>query len=533
VLWNGVAIEVTKRKRAEEALRRSQKRFALFMENIPALAFIQQPDGKMLFANRRLTNLLGLDPGEVAGHHLDQVYPADLAARFQEQDRLVMKNGPQAFEEELVLKEHRSHRQTHKFPIEQDNQPPLIGGISFDMTEMRRSEELRSRLETQLRQAQKMEAIGTLAGGIAHDFNNILAAIIGYSELSLVSLPEDHQAHWNLEQVLKASQRARDLVRQILSFSRQSEQDLQPVEIGPLVKEALKLLRATLPATIEIRQKIMPQEGRVMADPIQVHQMMMNLCTNAAQAMEDKGGLLEVELTEAELVPGSAPLEHPDLSPGRYQVLSVGDTGQGMDPRTLERIFEPFFTTKRRGRGTGLGLSVVHGIVMGCGGAITVESEPGEGALFRIYLPVLEGEVESRPKLPQDDLVPLGTERVLFVDDEEAIADLGRRILEYLGYQATVVTSALEALQVFEADPESFDLVITDQTMPGMTGSEMVREMLKIRPELPIILCTGYSAVINPEKARSLGVKRFLMKPLDIAQTARAIRLALAAEKDS
>ena len=475
----------------------------------------------------------GLKPGGAVGCTLEQVFPKDLAAQFREQDRLVLDKGPQAFEEELVLEGHRSRRLTYKFPLESGKTPPLIGGISFDVTEIKRNEELRTRLEAQLRQAQKMEAIGTLAGGIAHDFNNILAAIIGYTELSLVGLPDDHQAAWNLQQVLKASQRARGLVRQILSFSRQSEQELQPVEIGPLVKEALKLLRATLPVTVEIRKSILPSEGRVLADPIQIHQMMMNLCTNSAQAMEKKGGILEVELKEVDLVTGSVPLEHPDLSPGRYQVLEVSDTGQGMNTQTLERIFEPFFTTKRRGRGTGLGLSVVHGIVKACGGAIAVGSEPGQGSVFRIYLPILAGEEEPRPVEAGEELVPLGTERVLFVDDEAPIADLGRRILEYLGYQATVVTSARQALQVFEADPDFYDLVITDQTMPGMTGSEMVQQMLKIRPDLPVILCSGYSAVINPEKARKMGIKRFLMKPLDISEMARAIRLALAGEQAS
>jgi PAS domain S-box-containing protein len=378
-------------------------------------------------------------------------------------------------------------------------------------------------LETQLHQAQKMEAIGTLAGGIAHDFNNILAAIMGYAEMALYDVTEGTQGRRNLEQVLKAGYRGKDLVKQIITFSRRSEQERRPMRVSPIAKETLKLLRASLPTTIEIRQNIKAQSGMVLADPTHIHQVLMNLCSNAAYAMREKGGVLEIRLSDVDVSSDGA-ASHLELDPGPYVKLTVSDTGHGMDRATIERIFDPFFTTKKPGEGTGMGLAVVHGIVKSCGGAIVVDSDPGKGTAFEVFFPRIEGD-----SLTEADLVaPMatGNERILFVDDEEDLVDMAQQMLERLGYSVVATTSSLEALEVFKAQPDHFALVITDQTMPHMTGADLAKELMRIRPDIPIILCTGFSEVISAEEAKTLGIREFVMKPFatrEIAEIARHV----------
>jgi PAS domain S-box-containing protein len=379
------------------------------------------------------------------------------------------------------------------------------------------------RLEKQLRQAQKMEAIGTLAGGIAHDFNNILTAILGYTELMLLGVPENSSHRRNLIQVLNAGNRAKELVQQILVFSRQSEQQHKPVQVGPIVKETLRLLRATLPSTIDVHQHIaIPMEqDLVLADATQVHQVLMNLCINAADAMPEKSAKLEVSLdavdVDADMAAGS-----PDMNPGPYVRLTVSDTGHGMNRDVMDRIFDPFFTTKAQGKGTGLGLAVVHGIVKSLAGTITVYSEPGIGSVFRVFLPRLASS--NAPETEVNAQIPTGDERILFVDDEKTLVDLGRQMLEHLGYQVTAKASSIEALEAFRSQPDHFDLVITDQTMPDLTGMELAIELIKIRPDIPIILCTGFSELITPERAKALRIRQVLMKPLEMRRLALSIR---------
>ncbi len=373
-----------------------------------------------------------------------------------------------------------------------------------------------------------MEAIGTLAGGIAHDFNNILAAIIGYTEMSLCNNVTKKQILGNLEHVLNAGLRAKDLIKQILTFSRQSDQELKPIQIQFLLKEAVKMLRASLPATIRIRQNIRAGAATILADPTQIHQVVMNLATNAAHAMHEKGGTLGIDLEEFTFDVRNAAAIHSDLQAGRYLKLTVGDTGHGIEPAVLHRIFDPFFTTKEPGEGTGMGLAVVHGIVKSHGGVITVESEPREGTTFEIYFPVLEsGAARTVSDATMRD-VGKGKGRVLFVDDEEALVLLSGQLLSRLGYDVVTRTSSLEALEAFRANPERFDLVITDQTMPQMTGIELAQEMLQIRPDIPIILCTGFSEAVTPEKAKSIGIREYLMKPLVMRQMADAIASVIA-----
>ena len=407
------------------------------------------------------------------------------------------------------------------------DQGEIIGVVQTaqDITDRIKMEEEREKLRVQLFQAQKMQAIGTLAGGIAHDFNNILAVIIGYTEMArgkIMTANGDVLNH--LDQVLKASDRAKSLVKQILTFSRRTEQEKKPLDLSPIVKEVIKLLRATIPSTIEIRDMIAPAIRSVLADPTQIHQVLMNLCTNAAQALREKGGVIGVSLQDINL-PQDIETTNPELHPGAYVVLKVADTGAGIEPDSLGRIFDPFFTTKSKGEGTGLGLSVVYGIVKEYGGAVVAQSEPGSGAIFRIYLPALELEVERRNDCSIS--IPRGSERILFVDDEKELAEMGRHMLESLGYRAISMSDSEKALQHFLAEPFRYDVIITDMTMPGMTGLELSGEVLKIRPDMPMIICTGYNETITDEKAKRLGVRELLMKPLSLKEFATSIRRAL------
>ena len=377
-------------------------------------------------------------------------------------------------------------------------------------------------LQAQLQQTQKMQAIGTLAGGIAHDFNNILAAVIGYTEIAIADVEKGGLLHDNLKEVLTAGERAKDLVNQILTFSRQSEQDLKPIKVELIVKEVLKLIRASLPATIEIHQDL-KSNAAVLGNYTKIHQVLMNLCTNAAHAMGEKGGMLDVSLVDVELDADYA-AKHFDIKPGPYLKLSVRDTGQGISSALLGQIFDPFFTTKQQGEGTGMGLSVVHGIVKSHGGTISVYSEPGEGSIFNVYLPAIESSFEQKAR--EEKPVPTGTERILFVDDEQALVNMGKQLLESLGYKVTTRTGSIEALELFKVQPDKFDLVITDLTMPNMTGDELAQKLMAIRPDIPVILCTGFSTKMTAEKTKKMGIRAFVLKPVikqDIAETIRNV----------
>ncbi len=386
--------------------------------------------------------------------------------------------------------------------------PAEGGGLSVYFKDIT----VQMQLEKNLRQAQKMEAIGTLAGGIAHDFNNILSIIIGFTEMAKMKLPESSPVEDHLQRVLDAGARATDLVKQILTFSRWTEQEKKPIQVASFIKETLKLLQPLLPATIEIHKEISvtPERSVVLMDPTEIHQVVMNLCTNAAHAMRDKGGRLSIRVSE--LVADAFFLSrNPDLEAGSYVCLSISDTGVGMDTATVERIFDPYFTTKDPGVGTGLGLPVVQGIVKGHHGAVTVYSEPGKGTTFNVFLPRIEGG-GSAPVLLRKDL-PRGSERVLFVDDERHLAELGAQMLAPFGYKVTAMTSSREALAMVRSDASAFDLVVTDMTMPAPTGMELAMEIKAVRPDIPIILCTGFSDLINEAKARESGIDAFLLKP--------------------
>jgi len=381
-----------------------------------------------------------------------------------------------------------------------------------------------AKYERQLQQVLKIQAIGTLAGGIAHDFNNILFPIVGYTELTMDEVPEDSVAHNNLGEILKAANRAKDLVQQILTFSRQSGQERKPVKVQQIIKEALKLLRASIPASIEIVHNIDEECAPVMGDATQIHQVIMNLCTNAYHAMQDKGGKLEVSMKEVQ-VGYEQTIQKIGMQPGNHLQLLVKDEGCGMDASVLDRIFEPYYTTKEQGKGTGLGLSVIHGIVKNHRGDITAASSPGKGTIFTVYLPVVEdGDVQT--EFEPVNGAEKGTERILLIDDEEQIVAMERQMLENLGYQVTARTDSVEALKEFSKEPQNYDLVITDMTMPYMTGDELAQKLLDIKPDLPVILCTGFNEDITEEKALSMGIQKFVMKPViknDLATTIRNV----------
>ena len=375
-----------------------------------------------------------------------------------------------------------------------------------------------------LHHVQRLESIGTLAGGIAHDFNNILFPIMGYVEMMIENAPEGGRERRNLEKVLEGAIRARELVRQILTFSRQTGEEIQPVRMQLILKEAFKLARSTLPSTIAVRHRIDEGCKPVMADPTQIHQVIMNLITNAYHAMHETGGELDIQLETIEA--GPALSEAASLPPGLYARLTVADTGPGIPAAILDRIFEPYYTTKPKDQGTGLGLSVVHGIVKNRGGAVQVENRPGGGAVFRVFLPVKETTADTRAAPAPAD-IPGGTEHLLMVDDEPLVVDMGKAMLERLGYRVTPETDSKAALETFRAHPDRFDLVVTDMTMPGMTGVQLAGRLREIRPDVKIVICTGFSDLMDDKKAAAFGVQGFILKPVIKAEMASAVRKAL------
>jgi signal transduction histidine kinase len=385
-------------------------------------------------------------------------------------------------------------------------------------------EEVKKRT-AELYHSQKMESIGTLAGGIAHDFNNILAIINGYAQMAQSELPPESQPSQDLDQVLHAAGRATELVKQILTFSRQDDHETKPVHVQFILKEILKLLKGSFPSTIVIRDAVDSNCPPILADPSRIHQVIMNLCTNARYAMRENGGVLNVTLTHLDRLPAGFRLKDSQQPAAGYLLLRVTDTGHGIDPEDLDRIFEPFFTTKPVSEGTGLGLSVVHGIVKSLGGDIRVISEKGHGADFQIIFPALAKE--NAAVIPPSSPLPRGEERVMVVDDETELVSWLQRFLGDLGYQVTAHADSRAALAAFLAAPDSFDLIVTDMTMPGLTGKELAREILARRPELPVIMCTGFSETMDRNQALELGIREYVMKPVVRQELAQIVRKVL------
>jgi PAS domain S-box-containing protein len=510
--FRGIIRDVSDHKLMEKALKESEEKYRSMMGAMKDAVYICSPEFRIEYMNPRMVERIGHNAiGEhchKALYNNDDRCPWCIFNKVQQGEHVEYElNNPESGKYYFVINSpiYHSDGSISKLTIFQD------------ITE-------RKAIESQIQQAQKIESIGTLAGGIAHDFNNILFPIVGHTEMLLEDIPEDSPLRNSLNEIYTGALRARDLVKQILTFSRQDNHEIKLITIQPVIKEALQLIRSTIPTSIEIKQYIRKECGVIKADPTKIHQIVMNLATNAYHAMEETGGELKVNLKEVEL--GDQDVINPDMKPGTYACLTVADTGYGIDKNVIEKIFDPFYTSKEIGKGTGLGLSVVHGIVQNTGGSIHVYSEPGQGTEFHVYLPVVKSALAKKEILPKEPIQG-GTERILLVDDEEAIVFMEKQMLERLGYQVVARTSSVEALEAFRANPDKFDMVITDMAMPNMSGDQLTSELIKIRPDIPVMLCTGFSERIPEEKAESMGIKGFLMKPIVRKDLANKIREVL------
>jgi PAS domain S-box-containing protein len=494
-------------------LQGAEQPYRTLMETMSEGALTMAADGTILYCNQRFAEMLKSPLNGIIGSSFQEIMPS---GEWQAFKALLAECGKESCRGEY----HLGTFEGGQVPVYISANPLRLQGlegfciVATDLTEQRI-------IEQQLRQSHKMEALGTLAGGIAHDFNNILAAIIGFSELLEEDLPEGDPRRGHVSKVLHAGKRGRDLVKHMLTFSRQSEHEKKPLRLSSIIKESVKLLRASIPSTISIDVNVMSESALTMADPVQVQQVLVNLCTNASYAMRENGGALDIELSDFSIGPSNGNTH--GIEPGLYMKLMVRDTGTGIPAQIKDKIFDPFFTTKVVGQGTGLGLSVVMGIVKQSGGYITLESEPGKGSTFAVYFPKVAGEPVADIKGTETAL-PIGSERILFVDDEEALLDMGKQALTRLGYEVTCEMSSEAALALFKESPSRFDLVITDQTMPGTTGVELAKKIFAIRPDIPIILCTGFSHLIDAESAKAAGIQGFAMKPLTKSEIAKTVR---------
>ncbi|HCY83664.1 MAG TPA: hypothetical protein DHV36_00850 [Desulfobacteraceae bacterium] len=526
-------VNIYKRRKVEGELRDREVHLRAVVENIPDLVWLKDPDGVYMFCNLKFERFFGASEKDIKGKTDYDFVDRELADFFRENDRAAMAAGrPTKNEEEVVFADDGHHEilETVKTPM-RGADGRLIGvlGIARDITERKQAEAARKKLADELRQAQKMEAIGTMSGGIAHDFNNILGIILGNTELAMESCGKKDLLRECLAEIKKAGLRAGDIVRQLLNYTRKTEQEKQVLEIRSLVKNTYKLLRSSIPSTIEIHMDLPEGIRPILADATQIHQVLINLCTNASHAMEAAGGVLTVALSEIELDELTV-TQFQEISAGRYIQLSVSDTGHGIPDAARARIFDPYFTTKEVGKGTGMGLAVVMGIVKNHNGAISVYSEAGKGTTFKVMLPMAKGRASGLTDIP--DVLPGGSERILFVDDEKALAAIGKSLLESLGYTVETMTDAPSALARVREKPSRFDLVITDMTMPGISGETLTREVLAVNPGMKLILCTGFSSRIDREKALSIGAHCYMEKPIVKRELALAVRRALDGKMD-
>jgi len=517
---DGIVFDITDRKKAEENHRKTRDYLEGLINFANAPILVWDHEAKITRFNHACERLTGYEAQEIIGKNFSLLFPETSKAKSLINVLDTLKGQYWVSEEIPVLCKDGNSRSVlwssaNMYSTDGTSHIATIAQ-GHDITD-------RKHLEKQLIQAQKMEALGSLAGGIAHDFNNILSAIIGYAELAKMKIEADSEIKDDIKEVLLASDRAKNLVKQILAFSRQGKDEQIPVQMGLIVDEALNLLKSSLPSIIDIRKNIQ-SKSIILIDPTQLHQIIMNLGTNAAYAMMEKGGVLEVTLTDVSL-DSDFVSTHQGIQPGAYLKLSVSDTGHGMTNEIQSRIFEPFFSTKPVGEGTGMGLSVVYGIIKNCGGTITVYSEPDKGTTLNVYFPIIESKEDEKPV--KDMIIYRGSEHILIVDDEKSILDSTKKILEMLGYVVDIRVSCLEALELFKVMPDKFDLVITDMTMPQMTGDMLAQELTKIRPDIPVILCTGFSEKIARGKAELMGIKAFLMKPLLTEKMSRTIRMVL------
>jgi PAS domain S-box-containing protein len=515
----GFLIDITEHKLAENALRESEEKYRKLVTTAPYGIQLTDTEGKILFSNPAHHKIQGYADGELIGKYIwDLMSDEDRKQKAQSYYQKIIQEqpNPKVYFSRDKTKDGREIDIQINWDYIYDSKGEIEGIISIisDITHQ-------MRLEEEIRKAQRMESIGNLAGGIAHDFNNILASIIGFTELALDKIPKDTIIEDSLQEVYSAGKRAKELVKQILAFARQSDEKRSPIQPSSVAKEVLKFIRSTIPTSIEIRQDI-ESDAWIMGNTTQIHQVLMNLCTNAAHVMDEFGGVLEVSMKDLFFDKGDSLV---DMRQGDYIEIKVSDTGAGIAPEIINSIFEPYFTTKGPGEGTGMGLAMVQGVIESYGGKISVISQLGKGTTFTIYLPITGKRKAIREYLPEQ--LPSGTERILFVDDELPIAKMGSKILETLGYSVTTRTSSIEALELFRVKHEAFDLVVTDMTMPNMTGDELAIELIKIRPNIPVILCTGYSKKISDEMVSEIGIKAFAYKPMVKAELAKTVRRVL------
>jgi PAS domain S-box-containing protein len=511
--------DITRHRENEEAIRKSKEEWEKTFDAMTDIVTVQDKDMRIIRANKAAYQLFQVEDGELNNKYCYEIF----TGKSEPCPGCPLLDTLKGIEHHSEIMTHENLGKTFQVSSSaittDDGELQYLIHVAKDITEQKRIEE-------ELFQAHKMEAMGTLAGGIAHDFNNILTAIIGFSELAKDDIPADSNATKDIDQVLESSSRAADLVQQILTFSRKSDHRLEPIAPHLIIKEALKMLRSSLPVTIDIQENITNECGKIMADPTNIHQIIVNLCTNSLHAMEDEKGILRVSLQQKE-ISSEEIMGEPGVSPGQFVVLEVSDTGQGMNQATIERIFEPYFTTKEVGKGTGLGLAVIHGIIQDYHGFIRVKSEPGQGTTFYVHIPALPHQPSTTAEIRTDAPLPTGTEGILVVDDESMIVNINKAILEHLGYKVMATTDSLDALEKIRTAPDQFDLIITDQTMPNLTGAELAQKILQIKPTMPIILCTGYSSVLSEEDALAIGIKKYARKPVDRATLAKVVREVL------
>jgi len=522
-LW-GVAQDITERKRNEGKLSLQSEIITRMSEGVSLVG----EDGLLIYTNPGFEKMFGYDSGEMIGLHVS-IANAPIEKHPEETAKEIVNSlndeGIWFGEIQNIKKDGTTFWSAASATvIEHLKHGKAFVSVHTDISELKQMKNEKKNLEVKLQQAQKMESIGTLAGGIAHDFNNIIGIILGNTELALEDVPEWNPAHESLEEVKTASLRAANIVRQLLNFSRKTDQKLQPIEIAITIQDALKFLRSTIPTTIDIEQDIQVINEIILADPTQINQIMMNLCINASHAMEETGGTLKV-IVEKVIWDNISAKTYPELSPGEHIMIQVSDTGIGINPDIIDRIFDPYFTTKEVGKGSGLGLAVVHGIVKNHNGTIKVDSNPGKGSTFNILFPLATEKPMAETKTSGEFLK--GSETILFVDDEISIVKMVQRMIQRLGYKVEIATTPQDALDRFCLDPDHFNLVISDMTMPQMTGVKLSEKLMEIRPDMPIIICTGHSSLIDEEKATQLGLAAYVMKPINMLEISQTIRKVL------